>query len=158
MHGRIVTDFAEQSPPWARVLPDFRELCAAEHPGFRSGMALTLSFADMPTYLGYLHGRLRAGGGQLEIRHVGALYEVAGGPPLVNATGAGARRLCADAGLTATRGVHVLVSNVGIDEFQMEAVADSTWTNIFPYESHVVLGGAALSEGDHRSRMWPQAS
>ncbi|GAA5227520.1 hypothetical protein GCM10025778_20530 [Paeniglutamicibacter antarcticus] len=73
MHGRIVTDFAEQSPPWARVLPDFRELCAAEHPGFRSGMALTLSFADMPTYLGYLHGRLRAGGGQLEIRHVGAL-------------------------------------------------------------------------------------
>lgn len=65
---------------------------------------------------------------------------------LVNATGVGARELCGDTGLSATRGVHVAVTNVGIAEFRMEAVAAPTWTNIFPYPSHVVLGGVALPE------------
>lgn len=146
VHGRVVTNFADESPPWAKVLPHFRELAAGEHRGFRSGMAVTLPFADMPTYLGYLHDRLAAGGGRLETRHVNTLTGLAGGPPLVNATGVGARELCGDTALTATRGVHLVVNNVGIDEFQMEAVADPVWTNIFPYPSHVVLGGAALLE------------
>lgn len=44
--------------------------------------------------------------------------------------------------------MHVIVNNVGIDEFWMEAVVDATWTSIFPYQSHVVLEGAALVE-DH---------
>jgi len=146
VHGQIVTNFADESPPWATILPDFRALSAEEHRGFLSGMAVTLPFADMPTYLGYLLSRLTAGGGRLETRHVNALTDLVGGPPLVNATGVGARELCGDTALTATRGVHVVVTNVGIDEFRMEAVAEPTWTNIFPYPSHVVLGGAALPE------------
>lgn len=146
VHGRVLTNFADQAPPWARRLPDFRPLPPDEHRGFRSGMAVTLPFADMPTYLHYLHTRLTAGGGRLETRHVNALSDLAGGPPLVNATGVGARELCGDTTLTATRGVHVVVDNVGIDEFWMEAVSDPTWTNIFPYPSHIVLGGAALAE------------
>lgn len=146
LHGLVVTNFADESPPWATNLPQFRELSAPEHRGFRSGMAVRLPFADMPTYLSYLHGRLNAGGGRLEICHVDTLTDLAGGPALVNATGVGARELCGDTALTATRGVHVIVTNVGIDEFRMEAVADPVWTNIFPYPSHVVLGGAVLPE------------
>ncbi len=146
VHGRIVTNFADESPPWATTLPHFRALSAREHHGFRSGMEVTLPFADMPTYLSYLQNRFKAGGGQLEYRHVTALSDVAGGSLLVNATGVGARELCGDAALTATRGMHVIVNNVGIHEFWMEAVADSTWTNVFPYPSHIVLGGAALPE------------
>ncbi len=146
LHGQILTNFADQSPPWASTLPDFRELSAAEHSGFRSGMVVTLPFSDMPTYLGYLHHRLTTGGGRLAARHVNTLTDLAGGPPLVNATGTGARELCGDTTLTATRGVHVVVDNVGIREFRMEAVADPFWTNIFPYPSHIVLGGAALLE------------
>lgn len=148
VYGRIVTNFADQSPPWATALPNYRALSWAEHAGFRSGMAVMLPFADMPAYLGYLHSKLVAGGGHLELRHVTALSDVAGGPPLVNATGIGARELCADDSLSATRGIHVVVNNVGIEEFWMEAVSDSTWTNIFPYPSHIVLGGAALAEED----------
>ncbi|MGB5951861.1 MAG: FAD-dependent oxidoreductase, partial [Ornithinimicrobium sp.] len=146
VHGQIVANFADEAPPRARVLPDFRALSAGEHPGFRSGLAVTLPFADMPTYLGYLHARLIARGGRLEMRHVNALVDVAGGPPLVNATGVGARELCGDASLTRTRGVQVVVDNIGIDEFRVEAVADPVWTNIFLYPSHIVLGGAALPE------------
>ncbi len=147
VHGRVVTNFADQAPPWAKTLPDFRALPAEEHRGFRSGIGVTLPFADMPTYLGHLHARLTAGGGRLAIGHVTALTDLAGGPPLVNATGTGARQLCSDTALTAVRGVHVIVSNtVGITEFRMEAVADPAWTNIFPYPSHVVLGGAALPD------------
>lgn len=33
---------------------------------------------------------------------------------------------------------------MGIDEFRMEAVAEPVWTKIFPYPTHVVIGGAAL--------------
>lgn len=146
VHGQILTNFADESPPWATTLPDFRELSAEEHRGFSSGMAVTLPFADMPTYLGYLLGRLTAGGGRVETRHIETLADLAGGPPIVNATGVGAIDLCGDTALTAARGVHVVVSNVGIDEFRMEAVAEPTWTNIFPYQSHVVLGGVALPE------------
>lgn len=146
VHGRIVTNFADQSPPWATALPNYRALSSAEHRGFRSGLAATLPFADMPAYLGYLHSKLVAGGGYLKGRHVTALSDLAGGPPLVNATGIGARELCADDSLSATRGIHVVVNNVGIEEFWMEAVSDPTWTNIFPYPSHIVLGGAALAE------------
>jgi len=146
VHGRIVTNFADEAPPWATILPDFRALSVQEHRGFRSGMAVTLPFADMPTYLGYLLSRLTAGGGRLETRHVTALSDLAGGPPLVNATGVGARELCGDTALSGTRGVHVVVTNVGIDGFRMEAVAAPAWTNIFPYPTHIVLGGVALPE------------
>lgn len=146
VHGRIVTNFADESPPWATDLPEYRELNSQEYSGFRSGMAATLPFADMPTYLGYLHGRFTAGGGHLEHRHVAALTDVARGAPLVNATGVGARELGNDTTLTAQRGIHVVVDNVGIDEFWMEAVAEPIWTNIFPFPTHIVLGGAALPQ------------
>lgn len=146
VHGEIVTNFADEAPQWATVLPQFRELPAEEHRGFRSGMAVTLPFADMPTYLDYLHRRFLAAGGRFELRHVNSLTDLAGGPPLINATGVGARELCSDTALTSTRGVHVIVENVGIDQFRMEATADPVWTNIFPYPSHILLGGAALPE------------
>lgn len=144
VHGRIVTNFADESPLWATALPDFRALRTEEHHGFRSGMAVTLPFADMPTYLGYLFGRLAVLGGWIVSDHVESLADLAGGPLLVNAAGTGARELCDDTALTATRGVHVVVNNVGIEEFWMEAVADSTWTSIFPYPKHVVVGGVRL--------------
>jgi D-amino-acid oxidase len=46
-HGRIHVDVADDLPPWARVLPDFRALGPHETRGFRTGMAVTLPFADM---------------------------------------------------------------------------------------------------------------
>lgn len=147
VHGRIVTDFADASPQWATRLPDYRELTAREHRGYRSGMAVTLPFADMPTYLGYLKDRLFSAGGLLKLHHVSTLSSVAGGPLLINATGVGARQLCGDVKLTAMRGVHVIVNNIDINEFWMDAVPDPIWTTVFPYPSHVVLGGAAMETG-----------
>lgn len=148
VHGRIVTDFADEAPPWARSLPDFRACTAEERRGFRSGMMVTLPFADMPVYLQYLQRRLTAGGGRLEIERVEDLADLAReGRVLVNATGTGARELCGDTGLTGVRGVHVVVRNTGVDQFRMEAVATPVWTNVFPHGDHVVVGGIAVPDG-----------
>lgn len=147
VHGRVVTDFAAENPPWARALPDFRALTPDEARGFHSGMAVTLPFADMPTYLANLEERLRDLGAHLEHRRVEELAELTD-VIVVNATGSRARELVGDATLTPMRGVHVVLSDVGITEFRMEAVAAPCWTNIFPHPGRVVVGGVALPDDD----------
>lgn len=147
MHGRAVTDFAAENPPWAQALPDFRALTPVETRGFRSGMAVTLPFADMPTYLAYLEGRLVSAGAAIDRRHVEKLSDFSG-VAVVNATGRGSRELADDITLTPVRGVHVVLSNVGVEEFTMEAVAAPWWTNIFPHPDRTLVGGVALPAND----------
>ncbi|MDL5158330.1 FAD-dependent oxidoreductase [Actinomycetospora termitidis] len=149
LHGRIFTDFADEAPPWARALPDFRALTGAGTEGFRSAMEVTLPFADMPIYLEHLRRRLESAGGRIERRRVNDLRDVVGtADVVVNAGGAGARDLCGDEAVRPVRGVHVVLDHPGLDTFRMEAVATPAWTNVFPYPGRVVVGGVALPEGE----------
>jgi len=147
-HGRIHVDVADELPPWARELPDFRALEPHERRGFRTGMAVTLPFADMPTYLAHLAERAAQLGVTVEQRHVDDLAAVGGGRVVVNAAGSRAGELAGDPTVTGVRGVHVVLSDVGLEEFTMEIVAAPRWTNVFPHPGRVVVGGAALPPDD----------
>lgn len=151
-HGRIHVDVADELPPWARVLPGFRALGPEETRGFRTGMAVTLPFADMPTYLGHLAQRAERLGVAVEHQHVADLAEldpeVDEGRVVVNAAGSRAGELAGDPALTGVRGVHVVLSDVGVEEFTMEIAAAPRWTNIFPHPGRTVVGGVALPPDD----------
>jgi D-amino-acid oxidase len=151
-HGRIYVDVADELPPWARVLPDFRALGPDETRGFRTGMAVTLPFADMPTYLGHLAQRAERLGVAVEHRHVADLAELGAGCVVVNAAGSRAGELAGDPAVTGVRGVHVVLDDagvgVGIEEFTMEIAAAPRWTNVFPHPGRIVVGGAALPPDD----------
>ena len=144
-HGRILVDVADELPPWAFELPDVRPLDADERAGFRTGMAVTLPFADMPTYLAYLARRAEGLGVTVEQRHLDALPE---SDVVVNAAGSGARELAGDPTLEPVRGVHVVLADAGVEEFRMEVVAAPRWTNVFPHAGRTVVGGVALPEDD----------
>lgn len=147
-HGRIHVDVADELPPWARALPDFRAL-GPDETRARVGMAVTLPFADMPTYLAHLADRVARLGVVVEQRHVADLADAAKpGRVVVNAAGSGAGVLAGDPTVTGVRGVHVALADAGIEEFSMEVVAGPRWTNVFPHPGRVVVGGAALPPDD----------
>jgi D-amino-acid oxidase len=146
-HGRILVDVADELPPWAFELPDVRPLSADERGGFRTGMAVTLPFADMPTYLEYLARRAAGLGVTVEQRRLEALPD-GDGAVVVDAAGSGARELAGDPALTPVRGVHVVLAGTVLEEFRMEVVAAPRWTNVFPHAGRTVVGGVALPEDD----------
>ncbi len=115
--------------------------------GFAAASWATLPLVDMPVYLGYLAGRLRAAGGRIELRTVTSLADLAVEAPLiVNCAGLGARGLAGDDSVTPIRGQHVIVDNPGLEEFFIEAPFTPAWAAYWPYPDHVVLGGTLSTE------------
>ena len=118
-------------------------------PGFAAAFAVEVPVIDMPRHLDYLLARFEAAGGELELRRLDALSDVAGAAPVVvNCSGVGARDLVPDPTVRAVRGQHVIVENPGLEEFFMEEPAPR-WAGWFPHGDHVVLGGCA-DEDDWR--------
>jgi D-amino-acid oxidase len=112
-------------------------------PGFVAAFAIDVPVLDMPRHLDYLLARFEAAGGDLEVRPLRALSDVAGAAPaVVNCSGVGARALVPDPAVRSVRGQHVVVENPGLEEFFMEEPAPrrAGW---FPHGDHVVLGGCA---------------
>ncbi len=135
-----------EPPQWAREVTGFRLCTPAELPaGYRVGWRYTIPLLDMPAYLAYLQRRLARAGTRVESAEVDSLAQLAGSAPvLVNCTGFGAARLVPDAGLRATRGQLVVVTNPGIEEFFQEHDESDELTYILPHGRHVVLGGSAV--------------
>jgi len=118
-------------------------------PGYVAAFAIEVPLIDMPRHLDYLLARFQAAGGELEVRALRALGDVAGAAPVVvNCSGVGARALVPDPAVRSVRGEHVIVENPGLDEFFMEEPAPR-WAAWFPHGDHVVLGGCA-DEDDWR--------
>ncbi|MGI5211831.1 FAD-dependent oxidoreductase [Plantactinospora sp. CA-290183] len=129
-------------PEWGSQLGGFRTCEVSELPdGFATGWRYTAPILDMPTYLGYLRGRLEAAGGGIEIRRIDSLDEVVGvAPVVVNCAGMGAR----DPELAPVRGQLVAVENPGITEFFSEDTGVSPdLLHFYPHGETVVLGGTA---------------
>jgi D-amino-acid oxidase len=129
---------------WRAALPDGagpdRETSLP--PGYASGLTMRTPVIEMPVYLRWLSTRVEALGGSITRINLSALP--AGEPLVVNASGIGARLLGTDPGVAPVRGQVVLVEQVGIDRWWVDA---ETPTYIVPRSGDVVLGGTAI-EGE----------
>src|SRR5215467_4547279 len=129
-------------PPWVAQVPGYLGALTGPQlpPGFVSGFAAELPFADMPVYLGWLAGRVQALGGRIEQRVVTSLGEV-GADVVVNCSGLGARQLAGDDALEPVWGQHVLVGAPFVEEFVFEGGAAADGIGIVPHRRGVLLGG-----------------
>ena len=129
-------------PPWVEQVPGYRSALTGPQlpPGFVSGFAAELPFADMPAYLSWLAGRVQALGGRIEQRVVRGWGE-AGADVVVNCSGLGARQLAGDDMLEPVWGQHVLVSAPFVDEFVFEGGGSADGIGIVPHRRGVLLGG-----------------
>ena len=129
-------------PPWVEQVPGYRSALTGAQlpPGFVSGFAAELPFADMPLYLSWLAGRVQALGGRIEQRVVRNLGE-AGADVVVNCSGLGARQLADDDTVEPVWGQHVLVGAPFVDEFVFEGGASADGIGIVPHRRGVLLGG-----------------
>lgn len=118
-------------------------------PGFGSGWHYTAPLAHMPTYLGYLRGRLARAGGMVETSTVRSLPGAAAGAAVstvVNCTGVHARDLAGDPDLTSWRGQTVIAANPGLTSFFIGLPDDShELVYLFPHGDTVVLGGTQVA-------------
>ncbi|MFL6163350.1 MAG: FAD-dependent oxidoreductase [Jatrophihabitantaceae bacterium] len=148
--GRMVLSAGDGIPDWARSLAGFRPCTPREHAGYPVAFWLDSPIVDMPRYLDYLTRRLAAAGGELEIRPVSGLAELADeASVVVNCTGVGAHRLVGDEQVKPVRGQHVIVRNPGLTEFFYEQGPGPMITNFLPHGERLVLGGT-INRGDAR--------
>jgi D-amino-acid oxidase len=144
LRGRLLAapELGPGLPPWVEQVPGYLEALTGSRlpPGFVSGFAVELPFADMPAYLGWLAGRVQALGGRIEQRIVTSLGE-AGADLVVNCSGLGARELAGDDAVEPVWGQHVLVDAPFVDEFLFEGGASADGISIVPHRRGVLLGG-----------------
>ena len=153
-------------PAWVRTLVDFSPATPEELPvGFAAGWRYRAPLINMPAYLAYLCGQLRAVGVPVEIAPVASLAEATALADLVvNCTGWAAREFAADPDVTPVSGQIVVVENPGVTEFFAEHDGTAELTYILPHPDRVVLGGSASPHhltGDRirhcPRRSWPAA-
>jgi D-amino-acid oxidase len=148
------TGRADGPPPFTNGAGEPRPCDPARLPiGYSAGWLYSAPVIDMPLYLDFLLGLVRAGGGRLEIGPpaadlAGALDRWAA-PVLVNCAGIGARDLAADPVLVPVRGQVVVGANPGLSEFFVGEDADGEVTYFFPHGRTVVMGGTH-QEGSFR--------
>jgi D-amino-acid oxidase len=142
--GRLLAapELGPSLPPGVEQVPGYRSALTGAQlpPGFVSGFAAELPFADMPAYLGWLAGRVQALGGRIEQRVVRG-FDEAGADVVVNCSGLGARQLAGDDTLEPVWGQHVLVDAPFVDEFVFEGGGSADGIGIVPHRRGVLLGG-----------------
>jgi D-amino-acid oxidase len=94
----VLYDAAEDDPVWqtSSLKPQPLPASALPH-GVAAGFTLDVPVIDMPVYLEWLTGEVRARGVELEIRRLASLAPaLAAAPIVVNCTGLGSRSLVGD--------------------------------------------------------------
>jgi D-amino-acid oxidase len=135
-------------PEWATHIRDFRVAGPDEAPPGRVGWAFTVPVADTAVYLRWLAARFAEHGGEVELRRVGSLAEVAGEcPVVVNCTGLGARELAGDGAMRPVRGQVVRVRNPGLTRFWLDEYHPAGLLYVIPRSHDCILGGTA-EEGE----------
>lgn len=148
----VVEVFADASPDvwWAAAAGGVERLPAAEVPApYAAAIRARVPVCSVPVHLPWLRAEAERAGVRCVRRDVRSLDEaLARAPVAVNCTGLGARALCGDASLVATRGQVVLVEPVaGVRAFVDETAAQPFYA--VPRADGVVLGGTA-QDGDER--------
>ena len=111
-------------------------------PGYASGLTMRTPVIEMPVYLRWLTARVEELGGTVTRMNLSALPT--GDVLVVDASGIGARLLGGDHGVAPVRGQVVLVEQVGLDRWWIDA---ETPTYVVPRSRDIVLGGTAI-EGE----------
>lgn len=153
---RFIEVFSEPEPDiwWASAVPGLRFLPRGEVPaGFRVALEVDVPVADTRRYLPRLLERVRALGGEVHVRAVDSLAELAGEPrsaprAIVNCTGLGARELCGDTSLVPIRG-QVLVARGLVLSHGVLDESKASPIYAIPRGDEVILGGTAQL-GDSR--------
>ncbi len=128
-------------PWWADAVP---ELLEVDHvrPPYRAGWTMRAPLIEMPVYLPWLAARVEELGGSISRMALGALPST--GAVVVNATGLGARLFAHDGSVVPVRGQVVLVEQVGLDHWWLDAgdpQNGSPATYVVPRSRDIVLGG-----------------
>ena len=110
--------------------------------GYASGLTMRAPVVEMPVYLRWLSARVEQLGGTVTRMNLSALPT--GDALVVNASGIGARLLGGDRTVSPVRGQVVLVEQVGVDHWWIDA---ETPSYVVPRAHDVVLGGTAI-EGE----------
>ncbi len=108
-------------------------------PGFGSGLTMRTPVVEMPVYLRWLAARVEELGGSITRMNLSALPTT--DALVVNASGIGARLLGGDHTVSPVRGQVVLVEQVGLDHWWIDA---ETPSYVVPRSRDVVLGGTAI--------------
>ena len=128
-------------PWWSPLVPALRPLDSVPST-FKGGWSFVTAIVEMPLYLGWLRARLEALGGSMTRVALGAI------PPdarvIVNCAGLGARSLVGDQGLSPVRGQVLVVTQVGLERWVLDAAG---LTYVVPRSSDIILGGTEI-EGD----------
>ncbi len=122
--------------PWWRsavpALPRASDLPA----GYVDGWSFVAPVIAMPAYLAWLSSRVLELGGTMTRLNLGALPE--GGDVVVNCSGMGARLLASDESMGPVRGQVVVVEQVGLDSWWLDAGGP---TYVIPRPTEIVVGG-----------------
>ena len=120
------------------------ELVELEHvlPPYRAGWEMVAPVVEMPVYLRWLVDRVEELGGTITRLALSALPS--GGAVVVNASGLGGRLFARDGSVVPVRGQVVLVEQVGLDRWWLDAGDQRTGrpaTYVVPRSADIVLGG-----------------
>jgi D-amino-acid oxidase len=135
-------------PWWREAVPQLTRVSAVGPP-YVDGWSFTAPVVDMPVYLRWLVRRLASLGGTMTRMALSALPDRA--DVVVNATGLGARRMAEDPSVLPVRGQVVVVEQVGLDRWWLDA---SVPVYVVPRLGEVVVGGTD-DEGDWNRRPDP---
>jgi D-amino-acid oxidase len=109
---------------------------------------------EMPIYLRWLVDRIEELGGTLTRMALNALPDGNGAEVVVDATGLGARLMAGDRSLVPVRGQVVLLEQVGLDQWWLDAPAT---TYVVPRSRDIVVGGTD-DEGEWDRRVDPDVA
>ncbi|MBD8870084.1 FAD-dependent oxidoreductase [Nocardioides donggukensis] len=143
---------APTSDPWWRgAVPDLdRETALPE--GYVDGWTFRTPVVEMPVHLRWLTSRVSELGGTLTRISLGALPK--GADLVVNCAGLGARLLGGDHAVTPVRGQVVVVEQVGLDRWWLDAAGP---TYVVPRSADIVVGGTD-EEGDWSRTASPETA
>lgn len=131
-----------QPDPWWRAAVPSLDRETALPPGYADGWTFVSPVVDMPVHLRWLTARVEELGGTLTRMNLSALP--ADGALVVDATGLSARHFGADPGVTPVRGQVVVLEQVGLERWTLDAEGP---TYVVPRSSEIVVGGTA-EEGE----------
>ena len=144
VEGTEVMRSATPDPWWAAAVPGLTRGCELP-PGYVDGWSFRTPVVTMPTYLRWLTDRVEDLGGSITRLCLSALPTLQdGGDLVVNCSGIGSRLLADDPDVTPIRGQVVVVEQVGLNRWTLDAEGP---TYVIPRESEIVVGGTA-QEGE----------
>lgn len=143
-----------QPDPWWRAAVPSLDRETALPAGYADGWTFVSPVVDMPVHLRWLTARIEELGGTLTRMNLSALP--ADGALVVDATGLGARHFGADPGVTPVRGQVVVLEQVGLERWTLDADGP---TYVVPRAREIVVGGTAEEEWSRtRTRRRPRRS